>query len=141
MASRRTELASVFLLSSVVASFLFVPLALVSGQAQTWTLPADAADQKSPLAPSPDVLRKGEALYNSFCASCHGRKGLGDGPYVDRKDEANKPANLTLSRYSEGVVFYMIWNGRKNPTMPAFKRQLTKDDTWALVAYAMSLRQ
>ena len=125
------SLASVFLLSSVVAGF---------AQGQSWTIPEGAATEHSPLASTSEVLKKGEALYNSFCAACHGRTGLGDGPDVDRNDRANRPANLTLSRNPEGVVFYKIWNGRRAPKMPAFKSQMTKNDTWAVVAYVTSLR-
>jgi mono/diheme cytochrome c family protein len=133
---------SVSSVSSVVASFvlLCVLCALVSAQDKGWTIPDGAATEKTPLSQTPDVLKKGAALYNSFCAGCHGPKGLGDGPYVDRKDTANRPANLALSENLEGVVFYKIWNGRSAPKMPAFKRQLTRDDTWALVAYVISLR-
>ena len=113
---------------------------LAFAQAKGWSIPENAASEKNPLSTSPDVLKKGEALYNSFCASCHGRGGLGDGPDVDRHDRANRPANLTLSGNPEGVVFYKIWNGRQAPKMPAFKSQLTKADTWAVVTYVMSMR-
>ena len=44
-------------------------------------------------------------------------------------------------RNSDGVVFYKVWNGRKVPKMPAFKDELTKEQAWAVVAYAQSLRQ
>ena len=136
----KTTSASSFLRSSVVAGFLFALCVLLGAQAKTWTLPAGAANEKNPLTASPDVLKKGESLYKSHCVTCHGPKGLGDGPDVDRKDRANKPANLTLSRNPEGVVFYKIWNGRKDPDMPAFKSRMTKDEAWAVVTYAISLR-
>ena len=131
---------SAFLRSSVVASFLCVLVALVSAQARIWTIPEGAASEKNPLSPTPAVLKQGESLFKSHCVTCHGAKGLGDGPDVDRKDRANRPANLVQSRNPEGVVFYKIWNGRQDPKMPAFKSQMTKDDVWAVVAYAMSLR-
>ena len=123
----------------MVVCFL-VFAALVSAQGKGWSIPENAASETNPLSASPDVLKKGEALYNSFCASCHGRGGLGDGSDVDRHDRANRPANLTLSRNPEGVVFYKIWNGRQDPKMPAFKSQLTKADTWTVVTYVMSMR-
>jgi mono/diheme cytochrome c family protein len=127
--------------SSVVACFLCVLFyAILSAQAKTWTLPEGAANEKSPLASAPDVLKKGESLYKSNCAGCHGQAGLGDGPNVDKKDRAHRPANLTISRNPDGVVFYKIWNGRKDPDMPAFKSRMTKDETWAVVAYVVSLR-
>ena len=131
MKLKRISWVSVFLLSSVVWSL---------AQGHGWTIPEGASAEKNPLDSTPEVLKKGEALYNSFCSTCHGRTGLGDGPDVDRKDRANRPANLTLSRNPEGVVFYKIWNGRRTPKMPAFKSQLTKDDAWTVVAYVMSLR-
>ena len=110
MTLSRTGLASVFLFSSVVAS-----------------LPLSAAT-------------RGESLYKANCAGCHGSKGLGDGPEVDRKDRRNRPANLTRSRNPEDVVFDKIWNGRKDSEMPAFKSRMTKDEVQAVVAYVMSLR-
>lgn len=106
----------------------------------SWTLPQGANDEKNPLAVTPELVKHGESLYKSNCSGCHGPKGLGDGPNVDKSDRKNRPANLILSRNPEGVVFYKMWNGRKSPDMPAFKSRMTKDDAWAVVAYVMSLR-
>ena len=128
-------LTSAFLLSSVVASFFCVLSALVSAQDKTWTIPAGAASEKSPLTTSLALVNHGESLYKSNCAGCHGPQGHGDGPNVDPKDRKHRPANLALSRNPEGVVFYKIWNGRKDPDMPAFKSRMTKNDAWAVVAY------
>ena len=122
-------------------AFAVAPLLCSALYAQgTWTIPDGASAEKNPLSSTPAVLKKGEALYKSSCAGCHGRTGLGDGPDVDKKDRTNRPANLTLSRNPEGVVFYKIWNGRKDPDMPAFKSRLSKDEAWSVVAYVVSLR-
>jgi mono/diheme cytochrome c family protein len=137
MSAKKTK--PLFLLSSVVGISLVLS-ALLSAQAKTWTLPEGAANEKSPLTSSPEVLKKGESLYKSNCAGCHGPKGLGDGPNVDKSDRKSKPANLTLSRNPEGIVFYKIWNGRKDPDMPAFKSRMTNDETWEVVAFVTSLR-
>ena len=45
------------------------------------------------------------------------------------------------SRNSDGTVFYKIWNGRSNPKMPAFSEDTSKEQVWAIVAYAQSLRK
>jgi len=137
---QKREPASTFLISSVVASFLFALTVLVGAQAKTWTIPDGAANEKNPNASLLDIVKKGESLYKSNCAGCHGPTGLGDGPNVDKKDRAHRPANLRMSRNPEGVVFYKIWNGRKDPDMPAFKSRMTKDEVWSVVAYAVSLR-
>jgi len=131
-------LSSASSVSSVVASF-FVFGVLVAAQTG-WTIPQGANTETNPLATTPEVIKRGESLYKSNCAGCHGPKGMGDGPNVDRQDRKNRPANLTLSRNPDGVVFYKLWNGRKDPDMPAFKSRLTKDEAWAVVAYVTSLR-
>jgi len=136
----QTGLSAVSSASSVVACVVVVFAALVCAQSNGWSIPPTAQTEKSPLSPTPDVLKKGESLYKSNCVGCHGPKGLGDGPDVDKKDRKNRPANLTMSRNPEGVVFYKMWNGRKDPDMPAFKSRMTRDDAWAVVAYVTSLR-
>jgi len=131
---RKTSFASASSVSSVVAC-CFVFAALVFAQSKGWTIPPDAASEKNPLSASPEVLKEGKSQYNSHCEKCHGKKGLGDGPDVDRKDRKNKPANLAMSRNPDGVMFYKIWNGRHDPHMPAFKSEMTKDEVWEVVAY------
>jgi len=126
--------------SSVVATLCVLFTLFVFAQPTSWTLPDGALTETNPLASTPDVLKKGDSLYKSNCAGCHGPKGLGDGPNVDKSERKSRPANLTLSRNPEGIVFYKIWNGRKDPDMPAFKSRMTKDETWAVVAYVTSLR-
>jgi mono/diheme cytochrome c family protein len=126
---------SVSSVSSVVASVFCVLCVLVSAQSKTWTMPDGAASEKNPLPMSPALLKHGESLYKSNCAGCHGKQGHGDGPNIDPKDRKHRPANLALSRNPEGVVFYKIWNGRKDPDMPEFKSRMTKDDAWAVTAY------
>jgi mono/diheme cytochrome c family protein len=103
--------------------------------AQGWEVPRNASTEKSPLSLTPTVLKNGRALYVSKCAKCHGPQGKGDGPDTTN-DLAHRPADLTsafrASLNPDGVLFYKIWNGRKQPTMPAFKAQLTRDQVWAL---------
>jgi len=122
----------------VACILLFV--SSVSGQSKNWTIPDTVQTEKSPVASTADVLKKGASLYKSNCIGCHGPKGLGDGPDVDKSDRKSRPANLTMSRNPEGVVFYKVWNGRKDPDMPAFKSRMTREEAWAVVQYVLSLR-
>jgi mono/diheme cytochrome c family protein len=107
-----------------------------------WTIPAAGRDEKSPLQPTADVLKKGASVYKSKCQRCHGKEAKGDGPESDPDTPA---ADLTdASRASvntDGVLFYKVWNGRSKPKMPAFKSEMTKDDAWAVVEYVKSLRK
>jgi mono/diheme cytochrome c family protein len=107
-----------------------------------WQIPDTAKTQKSPLSSSPDVLKKGKSLFESKCQRCHGPEGKGNGPDADPE---HKPDDLSdssrASRNPDGVMFYKIWNGRKDPKMPALKTDLSQEEVWAIVAYAKTLRK
>lgn len=108
-----------------------------------WTLPPDAADTKNPLPVDAKLLDSGKAVFKDKCERCHGPGGLGDGK--DAEPEHQEDMDLTnprrAERNSDGVVFYKVMNGRKVPKMPAFKDELTKEQVWAVVAYAQTLRR
>jgi mono/diheme cytochrome c family protein len=108
-----------------------------------WTLPPDAADTKNPLTVDAKLIESGKAVYKEKCERCHGPGGLGDGK--DAEPEHQEDMDLTnprrTERNSDGVVFYKVMNGRKVPKMPAFKDELTKEQVWAVVAYAQTLRR
>jgi mono/diheme cytochrome c family protein len=106
-----------------------------------WQIGEDAIDLQNPVALSPSVVAKGADLYRSSCQRCHGRLGRGNGPDADPDQP---PRDLTdgrrASRNPDGVLFYKIWNGRRNPRMPAFKSDMTRDEVWAVVHYIKTLR-
>jgi mono/diheme cytochrome c family protein len=126
----------------------FFALALLSlssaANAQGWQIPPGASRETSPLSPTPAVVTSGKALYIAHCAKCHGLEGRGDGP-DKTNDLAHRPADLTnafrATLNPDGVMFYKIWNGRSQPTMPAFKDRLTRDDVWAVVEYVKMFRK
>jgi mono/diheme cytochrome c family protein len=108
-----------------------------------WTVPPDAAGLANPLASDPKALATGKALYGEKCQRCHGPGGLGDGADADpdHREDMDLTNGKRAERNPDGVVFYKIWNGRSRPKMPAFKDELTKEQVWALVTYAQSLRR
>jgi len=124
------------------ALVLFWPGSLA--YAQGWEIPGGASTEKSPLSPTAAVLKKGRLLYVSRCAKCHGPEGKGDGPDATN-DRAHRPADLTSGFRArlnpDGVLFYKIWNGRTQPTMPALKTKLNRNDVWAIVEYVKTMRK
>ena len=108
-----------------------------------WQLPPDAELAKNPLTVDTKLLETGKAIFKDKCQRCHGPGGLGDGKDADPEHQADM--NLTnprrAARNSDGIVFYKAWNGRKEPKMPAFSEELTKDQVWAVVAYVQTLRK
>ncbi|MBF8179745.1 cytochrome c/FTR1 family iron permease [Herminiimonas contaminans] len=94
-----------------------------------------------PLSPTqvPD-LKKGGALYQANCASCHGAAGNGDGPLA----KSLNPPPIALSdkeRAKERSVFSLqqiISHGVAGTSMPSFA-QLSEDDRWAIAFFASTM--
>ena len=126
--------------SLVLAGTLFV-VSLVA-QDDGWTIPAEAAREANPVAVNGQVLAKGKDIYKSKCQKCHGATGIGNGPDADPK---KKPGNLTdssrASRNPDGVMFYKVWNGRKEPKMPSMRSEMSRDDVWTVIQYVKTLRK
>ena len=129
----------------VAASVLLAVVVCVRARAQAdddgWQIPADAGREVNPIAVTDKVIAKGRDIFKSKCQHCHGASGVGDGPDADPK---HKPGDLTdskrASRNPDGVMFYKVWNGRKDPKMPAFKSEISKEDVWTVIHYVKTLR-
>jgi len=129
-------------LAMLAAAFSVKTISAASFQAGRWTIPATAATEKNPLPMNEATLAGGKKLYAAKCQRCHGAAGKGDGPDADAKYAADMDLTVAARaiRNADGTVFYKIWNGRQNPKMPAFSEEMTKEQVWAIVAYAQSLR-
>lgn len=94
-----------------------------------------AAAQAAPPA-------EGKALYTTWCAGCHGAKGLGDGP--DAKGFDTKPSSLASSSYKRGTsdkaVLKIITKGIPGTPMDGYGNKLKDDQRQALVQYLKFLR-
>jgi mono/diheme cytochrome c family protein len=98
------------------------------------SIPADAAAKKNPVKPTPEGLAEARKLYGYHCAMCHGKDGdgkgdLGEQMKLDLKDWRNPS---TISKYSDGELFYIITNGRGK--MVGGEGDRTKEEVrWNLV--------
>ena len=112
-------------------------------QPSGWQLPPDAENIKSPLTVDDKVLATGRAIFKDKCQRCHGPGGRGDGPDADpdvREDmDLTDPAGADMN--PDGIIFYKVSNGRRQPKMPAFKEELKPEQIWSVVAYVQTLRK
>lgn len=109
---------------------------------QTATAPADVAAQRNPLPPTWRTRRAGKALYHAdngntpSCATCHGRRGDGDGVLAGQFTPP--PRNFTctaqLAPLSDGQLFWVIREGSPGTSMPAHPA-LSAEQAWQLVTY------
>ena len=114
------------------------------------SVPADYRDVTAP----PDVwtdhatLARGQEIYAARCAVCHGRDGAGDGPAA--AGLALKPPSLRdaamAAQMTDAYWFWRVSEGNEaepfrsqGSAMPAWRRELSVADRWAVVAYQHSL--
>lgn len=101
---------------------------------EEWKAPAEADMLKAPFVFTPQVVREGEMLFQVYCASCHGKTGLGDGSPGKFKPP---PANFHSKRVADqtdGALFWKLTNGR-GISMPSYKAVFSDEQRWQLIAY------
>lgn len=90
-------------------------------------------------AMSEALLTRGEAVYQVFCAPCHGLTGAGDGLVVQRGFPA--PAPLAAARVralADIQLLKVIAQGQG--AMAGYQAQIDPADRWALVAHIRVLQ-
>ncbi len=98
------------------------------------TTTADRLD--NPLAGLP-ASAKGDTLYHTFCAVCHGQAGAGDGPVGPK---VATPSLLTerARGYSDGYLYSIIRFGRG--VMPRYGDKVRGQPRWEVVNYVRKLQ-
>lgn len=93
-----------------------------------------------PTTATPSKLRRGAAIFDKHCSSCHGWNGQGAGPEAFALVPA--PADLewlagTPKKKSDPYMYWAIAEGGQQfeSDMPAFKGTLNKNDIWAVITY------
>ncbi len=87
------------------------------------------------------VVQRGEALFRTHCAVCHGQKGRGDGPAATGLNP--KPADLTAAHvddHTDGDIFWWLTYGIAGTAMPIFEHTLSDIERWELIRFIRSLR-
>lgn len=87
-----------------------------NSQADAAPAPIPEADvaKKNPVKPTAEGLADAKKLYKYHCAMCHGDNGDGKGDLAESmKLQLNDWQNPgTISKYTDGALFYIITNGR-----------------------------
>jgi polar amino acid transport system substrate-binding protein len=85
------------------------------------------------LAQDRDPLENGRSLFSTACSRCHGADGVGGG---------TGGAVPKLRNYDGGwdKFYRIVWNGRKNTAMAAFKGILTPDEVHHIYDFLTSIK-
>ncbi len=99
-----------------------------------------------PLSVTAERMQRGQQRFQVYCTPCHGGAGYGDGLVAQRAATLQEqawvpPASLhdpLVRARAVGQIFDTIRNGVR--TMPAYGRQMSVEDSWAIVAYVRALQ-
>ena len=102
---------------------------------------AQAAKLKNPLTSNAATVDAGRELYLTHCASCHGKKGKGDG---GQALGGGTPSDLTDATWdhgsTDGEIYWVIREGiESNADMLAYKKTLSEKETWQIVVFIRSI--
>ena len=105
-----------------------------------WIIPEKFVYTVNPTIEA-EFLMLGKDLYTTYCKSCHGNEGYGDGKRAGKLD--GEVCDFSIAQFQtqpDGVIFYKITFGRTD--MPNHSRKLPNDvDRWLLVNYIRTLSE
>lgn len=99
------------------------------------------AELASPISPDDSSAAvRGAFVFSTFCVTCHGPQGLGDGP-VTKQGVPPPPSLLTEQALTmpDGRMYHIITFGQGN--MAAYASQVERDDRWRVITYVRQLQQ
>ena len=94
------------------------------------------------LPTGPLDTARGHTLYTQNCASCHGDRGLGDGPAATGMSVAPPPIGSIHKTpdLTPSLAYNVVSVGVRGTPMPSFSATLTPQDRWNVVNYMYTMR-
>ena len=140
---KTTKVITTMLVTAVFA-LVFLAGQAVNAQAKAkpWPVPdKDKAVKAAVKLTDASVIANGKDLWAKNCKSCHGAKGLGDGPKaVSLKTLPGDFTSADFQAATDGELFYRLNKGREE--MPAYEKKIPDaNDRWGLVAYMRTLKK
>lgn len=87
-------------------------------------------------AASAAAVAAGGIIFRTYCATCHGETGRGDGPLAPGLP--TRPRNLAAGQLKAGAdpeqIYHRVAAGIP-PLMPSFRTALSPDSIWAVVGF------
>jgi mono/diheme cytochrome c family protein len=133
------KITTVLAATALAVVFLFGQAASAQqAKAKPWPVPDKDKAMKASTKPD---LATGKELWAKHCKSCHGSKGLGDGPKnASLKTFSGDFSTAAFQSATDGELFYRTNKGRDE--MPGYEKKIPDaNDRWALVAYMRTMKK
>jgi len=134
-----------FFLITVTFAIAFIFIFGNAATAQTkkpWVIPDKYKTMKNVnKAGDATALASGKELWAKHCKSCHGSKGLGDGPKAaSLKTNTGDFSTAAFQGQSDGAIYYESFVGRDE--MPNFEKKITTEkERWDIVTFIRTLKK
>ena len=94
----------------------------------------------NPVKPTQDAKVRGDLLFATNCASCHGAKGAGDGKVGEVCNPKPPAIGTKYANWQkpDGYFYYNVYCGKNN--MPPFGYKLTPEEISTLVMHLRVLQ-
>lgn len=127
-------------IAAIVALFFLLGNAANAQQAKAKAWPVPDKD-KAMKAPAKADVATGKELWAKHCKSCHGSKGLGDGPKAaSLKTFPGDFSSAAFQGGTDGELLYRTDKGRDE--MPAYEKKIPDiNDRWSLVAFMRTFKK
>ena len=104
-------------------------------------LPDEYAGLINPVPADEDSLARGQEIYTTHCATCHGDYGNGDGPGGASLDPAPAPIAHTGQMMGDAYLFWRITEGGTSfgTGMIPYRDILDEDARWDVINYVRAL--
>jgi mono/diheme cytochrome c family protein len=132
------KIATLLVTAVFAVVFLFGNAVHAQAKAKPWPVPDK---DKAIKAPAKADAAAGKELWAKHCKSCHGSKGLGDGPKAaSLKTNPGDFSSAAFQASTDGELLYRTDKGRDE--MPAYEKKIPEiNDRWALVAFMRTLKK
>ncbi len=104
-------------------------------------VPEPYASLANPMPGDPESIARGETIYQTYCASCHGEKALAEAEAGQKLDPPAPPLARTVHGVNDPYLFWRISEGgaELGTAMPAYKDVLSEQDIWDVINYLRDL--
>jgi mono/diheme cytochrome c family protein len=138
----KTSQKIITILITMVIAVFFISGNTYAQAKKPWDIPASAKSVKSTVnLKDAGVISTGKDLWAKHCKSCHGSKGLGDGPKAaSLKTNPGDFSSAAFQGQTDGDLFFETSKGRDE--MPGYEKKIPDaGERWALVAFMRTMKK
>ncbi len=112
-----------YLVMCGVISCIATILAFTCQQEDPWKVPKHYETLVNPVPADKASVNSGKEIYSSYCRTCHGKDGKGDGKRsVNLEKAPGDFALATFQQQTDGAILYKIYFGHRE--MPGFIKKI-----------------